>query len=150
MAGPLASDTPELLGCPVRIARLGGGGARRHPDAGHARGDPRFDRHSRRRLSRLVVVDSSCGPRSIVADLRDPVLAPFVPVAAITGMLLGSALSACAFGAGRVLVVVFLTITVVVGGWLTGQCIAGDLDQGKFCPGYRLAAARRAERRRLT
>jgi len=84
----------------------------------------------------LVMAYAARGPRSVIADLRDPVLAPFVPVAAITGMLLGSALSAYAFAAGRVLVVVFLAITILVGGWLTGQWVVSDLDQGKLHPGY--------------
>lgn len=84
----------------------------------------------------LVAMYVARGPRSILADLRDPVLGPFVPVAAIAGMLLASALSAYSFGAGRVLVIVFLVITISAGGWLTGQWIAGDLDPGKFHPGY--------------
>jgi tellurite resistance protein len=72
----------------------------------------------------LVVLHAARGPRSALADLRDPVLAPFIPVAAIVGMLLGWALSA------------FLVITVVIGGWMTGQWIVGDLDQDKLHPGY--------------
>ena len=44
------------------------------------------------------------GRKRVLADLRDPVLAPFVPVSAITGMLLAAALSPFAFGAGRILV----------------------------------------------
>jgi tellurite resistance protein len=84
----------------------------------------------------LVTTYAARGVRSVLADLRDPVLAPFVPVAAIAGMLLGSALSAYNLAAGRVLVSVFLVITIGVGGWLTGQWIVGDVDQGKFHPGY--------------
>ena len=84
----------------------------------------------------LAVGYAARGPGSILPDLRDPVLTPFVPVAAIVGMLLGSALSAYSFGAGRVLVVVFLVITILIGAWLTGQWIVGDLDQDKLHPGY--------------
>jgi tellurite resistance protein len=84
----------------------------------------------------LVALYLARGPRSLLADLRDPVLAPFVPVAAIAGMLLGAALSAYSFAAGRALVIGFLVITIGVGGWLTGQWIAGDLDEGKLHPGY--------------
>jgi tellurite resistance protein len=84
----------------------------------------------------LVVMYAAQGVRTVRADLRDPVLAPFVPVAAIAGMLLGSALSAYSFAAGRVLVIVFLVITIGAGGWLTGQWIAGEVDQGKSHPGY--------------
>jgi hypothetical protein len=48
----------------------------------------------------LVAMYLARGPCSALADLRDPVLGPFVPVAAIAGMLLASALSAYSFGAG--------------------------------------------------
>jgi len=34
------------------------------------------------------------GPRIVLADLRDPVLSPFVPVSALTAMLLAAALAA--------------------------------------------------------
>jgi tellurite resistance protein len=76
------------------------------------------------------------GPRQILADLRDPVLAPFVPLAAITGMLLAATLAGYAFAAGRVLVLIFLAVTIAVGGWLTGQWIAGELDQDAVHSGY--------------
>jgi len=84
----------------------------------------------------LVVIYAAQGVRSLLADLRDPVLAPFVPVPAIAGMLLGSALSPYDLAAARVLVCVFLVITIGAGGWLTGQWIAAEVDQGKFHPGY--------------
>jgi tellurite resistance protein len=76
------------------------------------------------------------GPRQLLADLRDPVLAPFVPVAPITAMVLSASLADYALGAGRVLVIVFLSVTIVAGGWLTGQWIAGDLDIDRVHPGY--------------
>lgn len=78
------------------------------------------------------------GPRRMVADLRDPVQAPFVAVPAITAMMLGAALASVAFGAGRVLVVIFLAVTIGIAGWLAGQWIAGDLDQAAVHPGYYL------------
>jgi tellurite resistance protein len=84
----------------------------------------------------LVALHAARGVHSALADLRDPVLAPFIPVAAIVGMLLSWSLSAYAFSAGRVLVVVFLIVTIVIGGWLTGQWIAGEVDQDKVHPGY--------------
>lgn len=84
----------------------------------------------------VLVVYAARGARSVLDDLRHPVVGPFVPLAAIAGMLLGSALSAYSFESGRVLVIVFLVITVLVGGWLTGQWIVSDLDQDKVHPGY--------------
>jgi len=71
-----------------------------------------------------------------IEDLRHPVLAPFVPVVFISGMLLSAALSRYAFGAGRDLVLVFLVSTVVLGGWMTGQWIVEDLDLESLHPGY--------------
>ena len=87
----------------------------------------------------LVAAYAAQGWRQVLADLRDPVLGPFVPVAAITAMILGGALAAAvpaAVAAGRVLVVIFLVVTVLIGGWLTGQWIADRLDQDSMHPGY--------------
>jgi tellurite resistance protein len=89
----------------------------------------------------LVAGYGAQGWRRVLADLRDPVLAPFVPVAAITPMILGAALATAAFAAGRVVVVIFLAVTIAAGGWLTGQWIAGDLDQDSAHPGYLLPTA---------
>src|SRR6516165_11113918 len=75
----------------------------------------------------LVAAYAAQGWRQVLADLRDPVLGDFVPVAAITAMILGGALAAAApaaFAAGRILVLIFLAGTIVTGGWLTGQWIA--------------------------
>ena len=55
------------------------------------------------------------GPRIVLADLRDPVLSPFVPASALTAMLLAAALANVAFAVGRVLVVVFLVQAFLLG-----------------------------------
>jgi tellurite resistance protein len=81
------------------------------------------------------------GPRIVLTDLRDPVLSPFVPASAITAMLLAAALATDAPAAGRVLVVVFLAVTIALGGWLTGQCMTGGLDLDSVHPGYFLPTA---------
>ena len=81
------------------------------------------------------------GPRIILADLRDPVLSPFVSASAITAMILAAALAADAFTAGRVLVVVFLAVTIGVGGWLTGQWMTGGIHPDSLHPGYFLPTA---------
>jgi tellurite resistance protein len=91
----------------------------------------------------LVTGYAAQGGRQLLADLRDPVLGVFVPVAAITGMILGDALAtaaSAAFAVGRVLVVGFLAVTVAIGGWLTSQWIVGRLDQDAMHPGYLLPA----------
>ena len=56
------------------------------------------------------------GPRVVLADLRDPVLSPFVSASALTAMILSAALAKDAFTAGRVLVIVFLAVTIGLGG----------------------------------
>jgi tellurite resistance protein len=82
------------------------------------------------------------GPRIIMADLRDPVLSPFVSAAALTAMILSAALAKdAAPAAGRVLVVVFLAVTVALGGWLTGQWLTGGIDPDSVHPGYFLPTA---------
>jgi tellurite resistance protein len=82
------------------------------------------------------------GPRVIMADLRDPVLSPFVSASALTAMILAAALAKeAAPAAGRVLVVVFLAVTIVLGGWLTGQWITGGIEPESVHPGYFLPTA---------
>jgi tellurite resistance protein len=80
------------------------------------------------------------GPRIVLADLRDPVLSPFVSASALTAMLLSAALVKEAFAAGRVLVIVSLAITMGIGGWLTGQWMTGG-EPDSVHPGYFLPTA---------
>jgi tellurite resistance protein len=76
------------------------------------------------------------GPRTIAADWRDPVLAPFMSLMVITPLLLAGGLSHSAFAAGKVLAIIFVVLTIVVGGLMTGQWIVGHLDQDAMHPGY--------------
>jgi tellurite resistance protein len=73
-------------------------------------------------------------------ELTDPVLAPFVSLVPIVGMLLGIGLMPHAPAAGRWLFAVFAVVTVVLAGWMTGQWIAGDLDPDRLHSGYVLPA----------
>lgn len=86
----------------------------------------------------LVVAYVAQGRRQVLADLRDPVLAPFVPLAVIMPMIPASALAAVAYPAGRVLVIVFLAMAVALGGWLVGQWIADSMSRDAYHPGYYL------------
>src|SRR5262249_50266832 len=52
------------------------------------------------------------GRAQLVADWRDGALSPFIPLAVIVPMILAVALSKYAFWAGRILVIVFLALTV--------------------------------------
>jgi tellurite resistance protein len=84
----------------------------------------------------LITAYARQGPRQLLADLRHPVMAPFVSLAVIIPMILASQLATVAFAAGRALVIFFLAATIAAGGWLTGQWITGDLDQQSAHPGY--------------
>jgi hypothetical protein len=82
----------------------------------------------------------------MLADLRDPVLSSFPSLTAITPMMLGAALATAAYTAGRIVVMIFLAMTIALGGWLTGQWIAGGLDTdalhpGNSCPPQRAASS---------
>ena len=85
------------------------------------------------------------GPQRILGDLRDPVLAPFVAVAAIPAMILATAFATVAFAAGRVAAVIFLAVTIA-GRRLTVQWIVGDIEQSAACPGcFPIDGRRRSE-----
>ena len=77
-------------------------------------------------------------PHSMLAELRDPVFSPFWSLTFIIGMLLAGELGAHAPGPAKDLFVAFFIATVLMGGWLTGEWIAGELDQSKLHPGYLL------------
>jgi tellurite resistance protein len=80
------------------------------------------------------------GPARVLGDWRDGSVSPFIPLAVITPMILAVALSRFAFSAGQVLVVVFLALTVLLGGWLTGEWIYTGVPQDRVHPGYYLPA----------
>jgi tellurite resistance protein len=64
----------------------------------------------------LIVMCLAQGRRVILADLRHPVRSPFTSVSGITAMLLAAALATPSPTAARVLVIVFLAGTTVLGG----------------------------------
>jgi tellurite resistance protein len=78
------------------------------------------------------------GPRTVVRDWQDPVLSPFLALIVITPMLLGAGLSHVALAAGRVVVIIFLILTIMVGGLMTGEWIVEHLDPEALHPGYYL------------
>ena len=73
----------------------------------------------------------------LVADLTDGIAGPFMSLAVITPMpLAAQGVAPHAPTAGKILVDVFLVLTVVLGGWFTGQWIYGPLDIDQLHPGY--------------
>jgi tellurite resistance protein len=75
-------------------------------------------------------------PRSVIAELSHPVLGSFYALCPISGMLLGLGLEPHAQEPAKVLFLIFLTATLLLGGWLTGQWIAGPLDNDSINPSY--------------
>jgi len=89
----------------------------------------------------LVGLYVAQGPRIILADLRDPILSPFISSSILTAMILSATLANAAFAAGRVLVIVFLAVAIALGGWLTGQWMTGGIDPDSVHAGYFLPTA---------
>jgi tellurite resistance protein len=86
----------------------------------------------------LVVGYLAQGPARVLGDWRDGALSPFIPLAVIAPMILAVALSRYSFSAGRVLVIVFLVLTVLLGGWLTGEWVYAGVPHDRIHPGYYL------------
>jgi tellurite resistance protein len=78
------------------------------------------------------------GPARILGDWRDGAMSPFIPLAVIVPMILAIPLSRFAFSAGRVLIIVFLALTVLLGGWLTGEWVYTGVPHDRVHPGYYL------------
>jgi tellurite resistance protein len=87
-------------------------------------------------LLALVIAYLAQGWRQVRADAGDAVLSAFLPVAVITPLILATVLVPVSFEAARVLVVIFLALTIVIGGWITGQWIIGATDEDCAHPGY--------------
>ena len=86
----------------------------------------------------LVVAYLAQGRRQVLADFGDPVLGAFLSLAVITPTLLAAALAPSAMSAARILVIIFLVLTIALGGWITGQWIITKIDQDANHPGYLL------------
>ena len=84
----------------------------------------------------LVAWYASQGLGQLLRDLRDTVQGPFVSIAVIVPMLLAGVLARYAFTPGRVLVVIFLALTIALGAYFTGQWIVGDMSPDAAHPGY--------------
>lgn len=70
-------------------------------------------------------------------DLLDPIAGPFLSLAVISPMIWAVVgIAPHASEAAKVIVDVFLVLTVLLGGWFTGQWIYGPLEFDKLHPGY--------------
>ncbi len=84
----------------------------------------------------VLVIKLVLAPKTVLADLTHTVIGPSFSLLPITGMLLAVGLEPYAFGAARILFLVFFVATVLLGGWYTGQWVAAALDADTFSPGY--------------
>ncbi len=76
-------------------------------------------------------------PGALSRDLCDGIAGPFASLAVISPMLLAAnGLYPYAPTAGRIVVDVFLVLTVALGAWFTGQWIYGPLEFDQLHPGY--------------
>lgn len=75
-------------------------------------------------------------PADLARELADPTFGPFVAVSAIVPMMLGAALARHLPTAGHVVFLVGLVLTLLAGGWLSGQWILSDTTLAQWHPGY--------------
>ncbi|MFF3946861.1 TDT family transporter [Streptomyces sp. NPDC001902] len=88
-------------------------------------------------LVTAVYLHHAVRARSLARDLTDAAAGPFASLCVIVPMVIAAnGLYGRAPTAGRVLVDVFLVLTVLLGAWFTGQWIYGRIDVDRFHPGY--------------
>lgn len=88
-------------------------------------------------LVTVVYLQRAVRSRSLSRDLTDPVGGPFAALCVVVPMVIAAyGLFPLAPEAGRVVVDVFLALTVLLGAWFTGQWIYGRVDIDRFHPGY--------------
>jgi tellurite resistance protein len=76
------------------------------------------------------------GPRQLVADAGDSVLSPFLALAFIVPIVLAGAGASSDESLAKIVFIASLIPAALFGGWLTGEWIAGKLDQEQAHPGY--------------
>jgi tellurite resistance protein len=76
------------------------------------------------------------GPRQLAADARDSVLSPFLSLAFIVPIVLAGAGASADESLARIVFIASLIPAALFGGWLTGEWIAGKLEQERAHPGY--------------
>lgn len=87
-------------------------------------------------LTEVVVAQLVRGPRQIAADLRDSALSPFLSLAFIVPIVIAGGIVSLAPSLSKAVFIGALIPMSLIGAWLTGQWIAGDLDVAKAHPGY--------------
>ena len=75
-------------------------------------------------------------PADLARELADPTTGPFVAVSVIVPMMLGAALARPLPTAGHVVAYAALVLTLLGGGWLSGQWILSETTLAQWHPGY--------------
>lgn len=84
----------------------------------------------------VMIAQLARGPHQIAADLRDSALSPFVALVFIVPIVIAGGITSVAPSLAKPVFIGAVIPTALMGGWLTGQWIAGDLDLAKAHPGY--------------
>jgi tellurite resistance protein len=89
----------------------------------------------------VAIIYFSKGPKGVQDDWRNPILSPFLALVVLVPALLAGQLCEVELGAGRVLVIIFSSMSVFIGGWSSGQWVINDLYDECMHPGYLLPTA---------
>jgi tellurite resistance protein len=143
-SGPVPRLTPNLFGIPFGLCGLAGCWS-----AAHLQGaEPAWPGYLIWILAAIVwlVVLAFYGRDLVTSgrwrtELSDPTFGPFVALATIVLMSLGTELGNHAHTAGEVFFGIGLVGTLLIGGWLTGQWILDDGRLAQWHPGYFLPTA---------
>jgi tellurite resistance protein len=92
-------------------------------------------------LSLPWLIELVRGERRLSADLANPVAGPFVPVFAITPMVLSTRLLTLSEGLGRTLVALFALLTIVAGLAVVAAWLIVRLPLESYHPGFYLPTA---------
>ena len=84
----------------------------------------------------LVVCLIARSPRQVAADISDSVLSPFLALVFIVPIVIAGGIATDAPSLAKGLFIAAVIPAALIGGWLTGQWIAGDVDEAKAHPGY--------------
>ena len=89
----------------------------------------------------LLLTYVSKGLAAMLRDWHNPLLSPFIALAAIVPTLLSGELCDVNMSLGRVFVAVTSFVTIAIGAWLTAEWIVNEVPDEAVHPGYLLPTA---------
>jgi tellurite resistance protein len=84
----------------------------------------------------LLLATLARGPRQLAAEVRDSVQSPFLALAFIVPIVIAGGIASTDRPLAKAVFIAALIPAALVAGGLTGQWIAGDIDETKAHPGY--------------